>query len=384
MKNRLFTKEYTLSLLAFFGINLNSNLLLSVMSLFAQRLSATTTQIGLMTSLFSLSALLVRLSAGVLIDRFGCKRLTITGLMLMCLSTFGYLFCDSIPHAFAFRICQGLGFGIATTSGSTAVVKACPQERMMEGVGYASVAATVTSAIGPTVAYSILGSGYAHFSPLFLSTGAVAVCSLILACGIPKGTGEDKEKTNNKISTAILWKWLMIPVFATFASSFTQSAFISFLAIFMVSLGFAGAGFFFSLNALGMLVSRAVATKLVKRYQAQPVLIVCGLLFFLSMIMISQTSSSMVIMLLAFPCGFAQGIMFPILNIIIIQLIPADKKGLANAIFYSALDIGYGGGSLLWGMVAGCFGYRMIFILAGVVQLIGAGLNYCYQKARSA
>ena len=326
MNNKLFTKEYTLSLLVFFGINLNSNLLLSVMSLFAQRLSATTTQIGLMTSLFSLSALLVRLSAGVLIDRFGCKRLTIMGLVLMCLSTFGYLFCDSILYAFTFRIFQGLGFGIATTSGSTAVVKACPQERMMEGVGYASVAATVTSAIGPTVAYSILGNEYTRFSPLFLSTGMVAVVSLVMACGIQKSERIQKERVGDRASGVILWKWLIIPIFVTFASSFTQSAFISFLAVFMVSLGFSGAGVFFSLNALGMLVSRGVATQLVKRYQAHPVLIVCGLLFFLSMIMISQTSSQMVIMLLAFPCGFAQGIMFPILNIIIIQLIPADKK----------------------------------------------------------
>lgn len=370
-------------MLVFFGINLNSNLLLSVMSLYAQKLSASTAQIGLMTSLFSLSALVVRLSAGVLIDRFGCKRLTVMGLLLMCLSTFGYLFSNSIYGAFAFRVCQGVGFGIATTAGSTAVVKACPQERMMEGVGYASVAATVTSAVGPTVAYSILGSGYIHFSPLFMSTGLVAVVSLILACGIRKSKRVPKERSGREEDDVILWKWLMIPIFATFASSFTQSAFISFLAIFMVSLGFAGAGLFFSLNALGMLVSRTVATKLVNRYQAYPVLIVCGLLFFVSMIIISQTSSRAVIMLLSFPCGFAQGIMFPILNVIIIQLIPADKKGLANAIFYSALDIGYGGGSLLWGIVAGCFGYRMIFILAGVVQLVGAGLNYCYKKARS-
>ena len=83
---------------------------------------------------------------------------------------------------------------------------------------------------------------------------------------------------------------------------------------------------------------------------------------------ITQVSSIQLLLLLAFPAGFAMGSVAPIINTYLIQTLPGNKKGLANALYFSALDIGYGIGSVIWGVIAMKMGYVQVFYAASMLQ----------------
>lgn len=88
-------------------------------------------------------------------------------------------------------------------------------------------------------------------------------------------------------------------------------------------------------------------------------------------------------LLLAFPAGFTMGSIAPIINTYLIQKMPQNKKGLANAVYFSALDIGFGLGSLGWGIIAMNVDYGMIFYLAALIQLVAVILSYIQIKVYS-
>ena len=77
MENKLWTGKFLLSLSILFGISLVSNMVLSTLTVFAKNLTQVDTYAGLMTTVFTISALSVRIIAGMLLDKFDCKKVVI-------------------------------------------------------------------------------------------------------------------------------------------------------------------------------------------------------------------------------------------------------------------------------------------------------------------
>ena len=80
MEEKLWTKKYILAVSILFGICFCSNIVLSVLTIFAKNLTGLDTYAGLMTSIFTIAALSVRFAAGVLLDKFNCKRVILSGI----------------------------------------------------------------------------------------------------------------------------------------------------------------------------------------------------------------------------------------------------------------------------------------------------------------
>lgn len=64
------------------------------------------------------------------------------------------------------------------------------------------------------------------------------------------------------------------------------------------------------------------------------------------------------------------------------QVLPKSKKGFANAIYFSSIDIGYGVGSVFWEMVAGWVGYTSMFITVAILQLFVVVLSFLQLRLR--
>ncbi|HRL00721.1 MAG TPA: MFS transporter, partial [Trichococcus flocculiformis] len=61
--------------------------------------------------------------------------------------------------------------------------------------------------------------------------------------------------------------------------------------------------------------------------------------------------------------GFAS--LLPVMNTIVLQSISDQERGRAIAIFSAALDVAYGGGAMLWGIIASVFGFQVMYLFCG-------------------
>lgn len=140
--------------------------------------------------------------------------------------------------------------------------------------------------------------------------------------------------------------------------------------------------FLFSINAIGMISSRFVMNRLVKRFGEFQMILINTIIFSGCVFLLTQVTSLYQLLIIAFPAGFAMGSVAPIINTYLILSVPGNKKRTANALYFSALDTGYGIGSVIWGFVAMII-YVQVFYLSAVLQ-VAAILLTVYHMRRSA
>lgn len=90
-------------------------MLLPTLPLFVNALGGGASQVGLVTGIFMLSAILIRPFAGLLATKSDKKMLLIFGVIIMALSTGAYYLASNISTLLIIRLIHGAGFGLVTT-----------------------------------------------------------------------------------------------------------------------------------------------------------------------------------------------------------------------------------------------------------------------------
>ncbi len=384
---RLWTKFYIIALIASFGISLNRNFLMSTLSIYTKQVSSTDIYTGLVTGVFTLAALSVRLFAGKILDQLGRKKVLIIGLCFTIAALIGYCITDQIFFLLAFRAIDGIGFGITSTAIATMITDIIPEKRLLEGIGYSGIGTTITTAIGPSIALAVIGEHYQNFFSLFILCLFVSIITLIIAFRLSyeKREASDLSKrlfVQPKQSSlrSFLSLSVAIPILLLFLVSTGQSTYISFAALYGISLEFTGVGLFFTANAIGVFLSRLFASRIVDKWGNNKVIILCLVIFALSLSLTSWIASNWVFIMIGFISGLAFGVLLPLLNVYILSGIPSTARGTANALYYSGIDVGYGLGSIMWGLVASHLGYSTIYLLAAILIVLSLVMYTVYLK----
>lgn len=374
-KEKLWSKYFILALIITVGVNLTCNLLLSTISIYAKKITGVDSYAGVMTGAFTLAALFIRILAGKLLDKLGRKKILILGIAITAFSTIGYIFSNGIVLLVIFRVIQGFGFGISSTAIATIVTDVTPLTRILEGIGYSGVGITITTAIGPSMALHIVGSGYNKFNLLFITTFAVAIITILAALFLSyeKNINTHCEKfkiIKSDTDSNGISKEILVPSFILFLAAVAESTILSFTALYGIELGFSNIGLFFTINALGILASRLFINQIVDKLGMNTVLSIGLIIFAFSIFGMAMVKTMYILLILGFLCGIMMGSLLPIINVMILNTVSQDKKGVANAIYYALLDGGYGIGSILWGSIVITYGYRAIYALAGIVLAV--------------
>src|SRR5690625_6731491 len=75
--------------------------------------------------------------------------------------------------------------------------------------------------------------------------------------------------------------------------------------------------------------------------------------------------------------GFGFGMIQPALQAWAVDKAEANRKGMANATFFSFFDLGVGIGAIVFGQIAFLFGYKYIYIVSAVSAIV-ALMYYLY------
>jgi MFS family permease len=170
-----FRKLWVLLLNAFVDM-LGYAMVFPLLPLYALRLQATPTVIGLMVASFSVAQVVSSPLWGRFSDRFGRRPALLVGLSGSCLAFLVFAFADTIAMLFLSRIVQG------ASGGTTSVMQAYigdsvePKDRA-KALGWLSAATNTGVMIGPVV-----GSAVWLFGPSTPGLLAAGLCLVNLAC----------------------------------------------------------------------------------------------------------------------------------------------------------------------------------------------------------
>lgn len=266
----LWTKTFVLIIMVNLLMFTSMYVLLPTLPVYAQEIGGSETMAGLIVTLFTFAAVVVRPFSGNLLDRRGRKTVLLVGIGIFLLSAVAYNWAYVVWLLLALRMVHGVGWGVTTTASGTVAADIIPAPRRGEGMGYYGISAVIAMAIGPYLGLFVIGKY--SFTALFGLSIAFAAAGLLAAMLInyeQKATGAPKKAEKGVIIeiTAIP------PALVLFFVALTYGGIVSFLQSYAGYRGIENIGPFFSVYAIVLLLSRPVMGKLADKSGADPVLI---------------------------------------------------------------------------------------------------------------
>ena len=148
MKEKLWTRNFILLVMASLGSGFLVSLFLNTLPLYAEQMTGTAVYAGLVTSCYSMAALATRPVVGILCEKMSALKLIIIGLVMMAVSCYAYSFATAIAGLLFIRILHGIGFGIKSTASGVLAAEIIPKSRFAEGIGMFGLYLPVANAIG--------------------------------------------------------------------------------------------------------------------------------------------------------------------------------------------------------------------------------------------
>lgn len=90
----------------------------------------------------------------------------------------------------------------------------------------------------------------------------------------------------------------------------------------------------------------------------------------LAILVLTVSSGLMGVIAAAILYGVGFGSAQPALQAAMLRIVDLGKRGIANASFFTAFDLGIGLGAILLGFVSQFFGYRSLFTVSAVAGVI--------------
>ena len=371
---RLLTPDFVFTTLANFANAFGMQMLVATLPVYVIRLGGSQTEAGLVSGAVAFTALLFRPFVGWLTDAWRRRPLLLIGIGGYALASVVYLAAGSIPVLALGRVVHGFGVSCYTTAANAYVTDIAPLGRRAEAIGLFSAAQAVGLIVGPVVGFMIVES--IGFRQLFYFSGGLAFAAFVISLFArerrqPGDTPPRpwSPRTGIVAVEALPVAWTALCMGMGFG---TVNAFI---AIFAQARGIENPGFYFMVQAIALLVARAVAGRVADTY-GRRIVIVPGLVLMaaaLSLLPLARGFGSFVISASLFGLGF--GTAQPATMALLVDRVRPEQRGLATSTYFTGFDAGISMGSLLLGVVGEHWGFGVMWPLAAACTLSGiAGL----------
>ncbi|UOE53173.1 MFS transporter [Bacillus sp. CMF12] len=358
--DKIWSRDFVLILMSNFFIFLGFQMTLPTIPLFVEKLGGNDQLIGIVVGIFTFSALLLRPYAGHTLETKGRRFVYLTGLAIFVLSVGSFGFVNSLIFLFVLRIVQGFGWGFSTTASGTIATDLIPAKRRGEGMGYFGLSGNIALAFGPTLGLAL--AGVISFKLLFLICALLGLAALVLSSRIKYRQAEKQSVPLKRWD--IYEKSALRPSFLLFFITVTFGGIASFLPIYSAQKGIGGIHWYFLLFAIALMISRTFAGRLYDQRGHQAVFLPGAVLILAAMFLLAWLPDSMIMYIAAILYGLGFGSVQPALQAWSVKEAPANRRGMANATFFSFFDLGVGIGAMVFGQIAHLFGYSSIYMTA--------------------
>lgn len=385
MKERLLTRSYICILAANFLFFFGFWLLIPVLPFYLKEVfNCPAALLGAILSCYTVSGLCVRPFSGFLMDKFPRKPIYIFCYFVCTTIFLGYMAATVLTWFILLRALHGMMFSVVTVGGNTLCVDITPSSRRGEALGYYGLTNNTAMALGPMT--GLFMHDHVTYDGLFLTgmlfTTAGLICAVMVKARTPeslKARIHQKERPvpEQKLSLDrfILLKGIPVSI-SLLMLSIPYGATTNFVAMYAHEIHLAApTGFFFTLMAVGMGVSRLFAGKQVDRgYITQCIhagfypVIAAFLMLALCRFVAPSSMNMATVMFFIVPLllGVGFGIMFPAMNSLYINLAPNCKRATATSTYLTAWDVGIGIGIAAGGLIAQHFTFYMVYLIGSI------------------
>lgn len=367
-ENSLWTKEFVILALSNFMLFVAFQMLIPTLPVYITDKGGDQLAVGLVVSLFTVSALLVRPFTGKALDSMGRRPVLLSGLAIFLLAVCGYYWMASVALVLALRFVHGIGWGIVTTTYGTIVSDIIPAARRGEGMGYFGMFTNLAMAVGPLIGLWVSQTwGYGW---LFGVSGGLTALAMILSRLVEIKAPVGATHPGAAVGGGLFEKKALFPALLALLTGIMYGGIVSFITLFGKEVGIENVGLYFLFNALSLMLVRPLSGKLFDRKGPFWVLMPGGVITGIAVLVLSYSTTEVGLIAAAILFGVGAGAVQPSLQAWTIQRVDPSRRGAATGTFFSAFDLGIGGGAMILGAVAKYTGFALMYRYSLIVMVL--------------
>jgi MFS family permease len=373
-KKPLINRDFVLITLSsfFFFFNFHSFILLPIR---IEDLGGSESIIGFIMGSAAMATILTTPAVGIFIDKWGKKWFLAFGGLLMALTTIPFAYLDTLNFLFPLlRILQGASLSLCFVSAGTLVADVSAPERRSQAMGIFGMFSILNFALAPLVGKIVLESY--GFQDFFKFDGAFGLLAFLMAVFVRepvtlKEDHEDYKKTGGFIK-ALTRKGVIQAAFILMVSGSGFVTVISFIPVFASRIKVEAFELFFLAYSGAVIAIRVFGGWMPDKYGYKKVSVPALFLFSLSILSLSFASGASSLVLSGIFFGLGQGLFYPAIYALIIDLSLESDRGKAVSICSVSFTFGGMLGVFLYGVVAELWGFNLMFVASGLVCLLGS------------
>ncbi len=369
----LWTKSFLLLIVGNLFVFMGFQMLLPIMPPYIQSLGASGVEIGLVTTLFSIGAVIIRPFIGYLLEYKRRKPLLLVGALSLLTITVIYPLTQMVFIFLLFRLMHGLAWGWSTTVNGTAAVDVVPNSRLGEGMGYFGLSITIGMIIAPSLGIFLFQ--HFGFQINMMVSALLCIAALVMFACLKDHTPDsvinrDLKQLKFSFFGSLIEKNSWYPALVTLTSTFGYGSIVTFIVIFGEERGISAIYLFYLVNALVATLIRPITGRWFDQRGPQGLIIVCASLTFAALWILSFADSNIDLVISGMLFGAGYGSLIPALQAWVLAKTSPERRGVANGMYYSGIDLGIGLSGLVFGIFAPYVNTGTLFQMSSVFFLL--------------
>lgn len=365
-------------------IALGFGLIAPALPIFADTFGVTELAVSAVISAFALMRLLFAPTTGRLVTRLGERRIYLTGLVIVAVSTLACGFAASYWQLLLFRAAGGIGSTMFSLSAMALLIRLAPPQLRGRASSYFSAGFLVGGLTGPLLGAALVGYGLRL--PFVVYAIALVIATLVVAVLMPPvpphpdDTPVEPGGAGGAVATLTFRTALTDSAYrAILAANFAQGWASMGVRIALVPLFItqglgqsdAWAGIILACYAAGNVVAILFSGRLTDRYGRRPVLLPGLAIAAGGTLFLGFTDDLTLALVLTAVAGIGSGLFAPADQAALGDVLGNRQRGgSALAAYGMSSDLGAVLGPIAAGAVATAFGFGPAFLLTGVVLSI--------------
>jgi predicted MFS family arabinose efflux permease len=329
---------------------------------------------GLAFGVFAVSALLLRPIAGRLCDTRGRRPLLVGGAATATIALLLTAAANGLGDLLALRLLAGVAEAAVFVASFAAVADLAPPGRMGEAISYNSLALYVGLAGGPPLAeYLVESAPFSGFGTAWTGAALLAAAAGVVFLGVGETRPPHVRDAAKDAPLPPLVHWGSLPVSLGFLTSVVAMAgFLAFAALHAEGVGMENASVPLTVYGVVVVLGRIAFAKVPDRMPG--LALAAGALTAIAAGMIAMAIWSSPLGLICGTALLALGVTFttPAFFAAVFSIVPDSERGSASATMSACIDIGFGAGPILLGLVAQHSGIPWAMATGALVVALGA------------
>lgn len=328
--------------------------------------------VGLVVGAFSVTALLLRPWAGRASDRRGRRPLLIGGALLFTMASLAHVAATDLAVLTGLRLALGAAEAFFFVAGFAALADLAPPGRAGEALSYNSLALYLGIALGPLLGETLIDLG--GFDLAWLGAAVLGLTAAAIVWRLPEtwSPPQHSQGTAEPRPAPLFHREAIGPGLALFTGVAAMAGFFAFVALYAQDIGMAGARYVLLAFGLTVVLVRIAFATLPDR--VPPLRLAASALALTGIGLLVAGVVSEPVGLFAGAVLMAVGVAFltPAIFSFLFARIGASERGSAMGTASLFLDLAFGGGPMMLGLVAAAAGIPAAFAAGAAIALIGA------------